>query len=331
MFIICLRSHRAFRLGALSIPLFAAAIALLSFAAPTAKAQTLDPLHVWNGAGDPAALEAWVNQRLQAAQTDVDNMIRVTGSHTVANTLRTYDDAINQLAIASNEAYLMFAVGNSAALRDKAQEMTKKISSASTDLSLNQKVYRTLKEVPITGQDAAAKYYLGHSLLEYRLAGVDKDEDTRAKIRHLQDQITELSLTFNRNVADDVRQVTATKTELSGLPEDYIARHKPTPEGIYTLTTDIPDADPVGSFAKDPGLRLRMYVAYNQRAYPKNKAVVLDLLKARQELATALGFATFADLSTADQMIGTQQNVKALLQQVEAVTHGPAITNMPCF
>jgi thimet oligopeptidase len=38
---------------------------------------------------------------------------------------------------------------------------------------------------------------------------------------------------------------------------------------------------------------------------------------------TALGFATYADLSTADQMIGTQQNVKTLLQQVEAVAKGP--------
>jgi thimet oligopeptidase len=324
VFTICPRWQRASRLRALPLAFFAAAIAFLSLTSLTGKAQTLDPLHVWNGAGDPASLEAWVNQRLQAAQTDVDRMVRVTGSHTVANTLRTYDDAINQLSIASNEAYLMFAVGDSAALRDKAQEMTKKISSATTDLSLNQKVYRALKEVPIPGQDAAAKYYLERSLLEYRLAGVDRDEATRAKIRQLHDRIIELSLTFNRNVADDVRRVTATKAELYGLPEDYIARHKPTPEGIYTLTTDPPDAYPVNSFAKDPGLRLRMYIARSQRAYPKNKAVALDLLKARQGLATTLGFATFVDLSTADQMIGTQQNVKALLQQVETVTHGPA-------
>jgi hypothetical protein len=221
----------------------------------------------------------------------------------------------------------MFAVGDSAGLRDKAQEITKRITSATTDLSLNQKAHRALREEPTPKQDAAAAHYLERSLLEYRLAGVDRDEATRAKIRQFQDRITELSLTFSRNVADDVRQVTATKAELDGMPDDYIARHKPAPEGIYTLTTDPPDSAPVYNFAKDPGLRLRMYIADHQRAYPKNKenkAVVMDLLKARQDLATTLGFATFADLSTADQMIGTQQNVKALLQQVEAVAHGPA-------
>jgi thimet oligopeptidase len=318
------RSQRTFQLRALPNLFFAIAIAFLSLTSATGKAQTLDPLHVWNVAGDPASLEAWVNQRLAAAQADVDSLVRVTGPRTLTNTLRAYDDAMNELTIASNEAYLMFAVGDSAALRDKAQEMTKRITSATTDLSLNQKVYRALKEEPTPKQDAAAAHYLERSLLEYRLAGVDRDEATRAKIRQFQDRITEVSLTFSRNVADDVRQVTATKAELDGLPDDYIARHKPTPEGIYTLTTDPPDSSPVYSFAKDPGLRLRMYVADHQRAYPKNKAVLMDLLKARQDLATTLGFATFADLSTADQMIGTQQNVKTLLQQVEAVSQGPA-------
>jgi thimet oligopeptidase len=323
VFTICPRSHRASR-RALPIPFFAAAIAAITLTSPTGKAQTQDSLQVWNGAGDPASLELWVNQRLVAAQADVDSLVRVTGSHTVTNTLRTYDDAVNQLTIASNEAYLMFAVGDTAALRDKAQELTQKISSVTTDLSLNQKAYRALKEEPIPSQDAATTHYLERSLLEYRLAGVDRDDATRAKIRQLQDRITEVTLIFSRNVADDVRHVTATKAELDGLPDDYIARHKPSAEGIYTLTTDPPDSYPVYSFAKDPGLRLRLYIADHQRAYPKNKAVAMDLLKARQDLATTLGFATFADLATADQMIGTQQHVKALLQQIEAVSQGPA-------
>ena len=65
---------------------------------------------------------------------------------------------------------------------------------------------------------------------------MDKDEATRAKVRQLQDRITDLTLTFDRNIADGVLQVTATKAELDGLPEDYIARHKPSPDGVYTLT-----------------------------------------------------------------------------------------------
>jgi thimet oligopeptidase len=309
-------------------PFLSRGFLILSFAACIGslplQAQTLDPVHAWNAGGDPASLETWVDQRLSAAQADVEKLVAVTGSHTVTGTLRLYDDAINELALASNETYVMFAVGNSAAVRNRAQALYNKVSSASTGLSLNQNVYRALQAEPSPEKDPAASHYLQRTLLEYRLAGVDKDDTTRAKIRQLQDKITALSLTFSRNVADDVRNVTATKAQLDGLPEDYLARHKPNADGVYTLTTDAPDSRPVGSFATNSDLRLRMFLAYNQRAYPKNKAVLMDLLTARQELATTLGFATYADFATADQMISSQQNLKALLQQVDLASRATA-------
>jgi len=48
------------------------------------------------------------------------------------------------------------------------------------------------------------------------------------------------------------------------------------------------------------------------------------LLAARQDLATTLGYAHFADLATADQMIGSAANVEHLLQQVDEASHGAA-------
>lgn len=288
---------------------------LLFAGSVTAMAQ--NPLHVWESGTTPAALETWVSSRLAAAKADIDKLTAIQGDHTIANTLRLYDDAQNELALAGNEAYLMYSVGDSAPLRDKGQELVSKISSATTDLSLNPAVFRALAAIPTPGNDPAAKHYLEHTLLEYRLAGVDKDEATRAKIRALQDKITEGSLVFGRNVADGRLDVTATKAELKGLPEDYIARHKPAADGTYTLTTDSPDSTPVLNFAADAGLRKRMYLAYNERAYPKNVAVLKNVLEARQELATTLGYKTFADLAMADQMMGSASHLRKFLRDVD--------------
>jgi thimet oligopeptidase len=292
-------------------------MALSTAARAQVKTQPEDPLHAWNVGSDPASLDAWVHQRLAAAQANIDKVTAVNGAHTVENTLRPFDNAQNELAIAGNEAYLMFAVGDSAELRNKGQAMVAAVASTATDLSLNQKVYKALAAVPLPANDAATKHYLERTLLEYRLSGVDKDDATRAKIRQLQDRITAQSLVFGRNIADDVRQVTATKAQLDGLPADYIARHKPAADGTYTLTTDSPDSTPVMSFAKDADLRKRMFLAYTGRAYPKNVAVLKDILMARQELATTLGYPTYADLATADQMIGSASNLKAFLNQVD--------------
>ena len=57
--------------------------------------------------------------------------------------------------------------------------------------------------------DPATRHYLERTLLEYRLAGVDKDDATRAKIRALQDKLTSLTLTFGRNIADGTLKVSA--------------------------------------------------------------------------------------------------------------------------
>ena len=97
--------------------------------------------------------------------------------------------------------------------------------------------------------------------MSFRLSGVDKDETTRKRVRALQDKITALSLTFGRNIQDGLKKVTATKAELDGLPDDYIARHPAAADGTYTLTTDFPDYSPVITFGKNADLRKRMALA----------------------------------------------------------------------
>jgi thimet oligopeptidase len=309
----------------LHLKLFIACIGLvvpaLLIAQPgAAPAAASDPLHGWLPTSDPAAFEAWVNARLAAERVAVARVVAVQGEHTVANTVAPYDEAQNQLGIAGSEAYLLYAVGNTPALRDKAQQLAQVVAAANTELSLNPDVYRALAAVDSKSADPATQHYIERSLLEFRLSGVDKDAETRKSIRALQDKITALGLTFGRNVQDGLKKVTATKAELDGLPDDYIARHPAAADGTYTLTTDFPDFIPAMTFAKSAALRQRMYLAYTTRAFPQNKQVLLDLLQARQDLATALGFTNYAAMATADQMIGSPEKMKALLDGVDAAS-----------
>jgi thimet oligopeptidase len=304
--------------------IFIVFLAALAAVPAPAQQSAADPLHAWVQGTDPAALEVWVNARLDEEKADLATLVAVRGPRTVQNTLRPYDDAQNQLALAGNNAYLMFSLADAAPMRDRGQALVAKVSSANTDLNLNPEVYRALSAIPSPIADPAARHYLERTLLEYRLAGVDKDEATRAKIRGLQDKITDLSLTFGRNISDGTLTIKATRAELDGLPADYIALHKPAADGTYTLTTDEPDVQPVLTFAGNPELRRRMFVVYNSRTYPKNIQVLRDLLTARQDLASTLGYAHYADLATADQMIGSAANVKRLIDDVDQVSHPAA-------
>jgi thimet oligopeptidase len=238
--------------------------------------------------------------------------------------LQPYDDAQNQLALAGNQTGILFAVGSTAALRDRAQALAQKVSAAATALSLDRAVYEALAAVPPPEHDAPTRQYLQRTLLQYHLAGVDKDAAVRARIATLQDRITELALRFNRNVQDGTGHVSTTPAQLDGLPADYIARHPAGADGAVLLSTDEPDANPVLSFANDTRLRHDMFMALTNRAYPVNRDVLLNLLAARQELADLLGLPNYAELATADQMMANASAVRTLLADIDVASRAAA-------
>src|SRR5213082_591406 len=272
-------------------------------AAPTA-AHGEKALHAWEGGDSPAALEAWVQDRLRRADADVARVLGAKGARSVANTLRPYDDAVNELLLAVSQSSVIYGVGATRELRDKAQSLTQTANAAYTALNLNQGVYRALAALP-SPADSATRHYLEHSLLEYRLAGVDRDEATRAKIKALQDKITALGLTFERAVHDDVRTTVADKAQLEGLPPDYLASHPADPEGHVKITTDPPDGWPAQRFSNSAELRHTLFLAANSVGYPANTETLRALLATRAELAQLLGYKTWADFAMADQMIGS--------------------------
>jgi len=290
-----------------------------------------DPLHIWDTLTDAAAANAWVEHHLAASRACIKQLLAVTGPRTVDNTLVPYDRACWHLRMAGSQSGVMFMVHPLSDVRDAAQQLSQVIGVESVALSLNRDVYQALAALEPTTADAATKYYIERALLGYRLSGVDKDEPTRNRIRALADQMTQLSMTFSRAVQDDVRQIPVDNLDdLLGLPDDYLARHgvrqaKASSDGPYLvsdtpviLTTDPPEMAPVMSYAISPELRRRMYLAYNDRAYPANKQVLLDLLAAREEMATLLGFRSWADLATVDQMMGSAANMRTFLNEVEA-------------
>lgn len=283
-----------------------------------------DPLatqpHLWSTKPDIAAFEKIETDRLAKAQTAVDQIVSVSGRRTVENTLAPYDEAIRQLNTASNFAGLMQQVHPDTAFRDHATAMTTKASVAATALSLNQTVYQALASLDVSHADAPTRYYVQRQLLEFRLAGVNTDDTTRKRLKELNEKLTnELSM-FDRNIADDQTAIEVSDaSQLDGLPQDYIARHKPGLDGKIHITTNIPDYRPVNTYAKSEDLRRRLFLAFENRAYPKNRDVLQNMMQTRFEIATLLGYRSWADYNAADKMIGTGRNIAAFLEQVGAV------------
>ncbi|HUO25969.1 MAG TPA: M3 family metallopeptidase [Candidatus Aquilonibacter sp.] len=272
---------------------------------------------VWAAKPDVPAFEKIESERLGAAQRSIDALLAVKGPRTIENTLAPFDEATRELDSAGNFANLMQQVHPDATFRDHATEMVTKVSAAQTAIALNHEIYNALASLDLSQSDAATKYYVKRQLLEFRLAGVDKDDTTRAQLKKLNEQAIEEQSTFDRNIADGQKTIEADPSELEGLPPDYVARHKPDANGKVHLTTEYPDSLPVLTFAKNDALRRRMYVAFLTRAYPKNEEVLTSLLKTRYQIATLLGYASWADYNAADKMIAKGHNIADFITQVD--------------
>src|SRR5580658_8978228 len=273
---------------------------------------------IWSTKPDVAAFEAIENAKLDAAQRAIDGIVAAAGPRTIDNTLTKYDEALQESNAAMYFSSLMEAVHPDAAFRDRATAMTRKVGALQTAISLNRAVYDALAAMPLEHADAATQYYVRRQLLEFRLAGVDKDDAVRARLKVLNDELTEEQSAFERNINDGEKSVEIRDaSELAGLPQDYIDGHKPGKDGVVRITTSYPDYNPVMNFALSDALRARLYLASNTRAYPQNLDVLMKMLRTRYEIATLLGYKSWADYNAADKMIATGAHIAEFIEELD--------------
>ena len=240
------------------------------------------------------------------------------GPATMKGDFALYDTLNLVLGDGGSEIYLVSETNTSKDVRDAAEACEPKISDLGTEVGLSRPIYDRLAAIPTKGLDAKNLYTLKKQLTNYKLAGVDKDEATRAKVKQLNTEITETGIKFDGNIRDDKGDIALKPEELKGLPQDYIDGHKPGADGLVHITYDYPDIVPVLDFADIRETRRKVSIAFRNRGYPANEAVLKQLLEERYELAQTLGYADYAHLITADKMIGSPERAAAFLDDVNA-------------
>jgi thimet oligopeptidase len=278
----------------------------------------------WTGISSAASFERAMDARLARARTGLDQLIGAR-PRTLDNTLRAYDDVLLELDAVSSQASLVQSVHPEEGVRQTAEKISQKASAFATELSLNRGVFDALSGLDASHADAETQYFLRRTLRDFRLAGVDKDEATRKRIKALRDELVLIGQDFDRNIRTDLRTVIAkSASELDGLPADFISRHKPDAAGAVKLTIDYPDSLPVFSFARSEDLRKRMYMEYNNRGYPKNMEVLDKMIARRAELARLIGFSSWADYITADKMVENAKSAAAFIDRIAAASAAKA-------
>jgi thimet oligopeptidase len=241
---------------------------------------------------------------------------KASGAADALATLRAFDAAFAALGEAASRASLARNVHPDATLRDVAEGCEQEVDALSTELSLDRGLYDALVALDVSGEDADTRYLVEKSLRDFRRAGVDRDEPTRARVRALREELVRIGQEFGRNIKDDVRRLDVDPSELDGLPDDWRKAHPPGPGGKVTVTTDNTDYVPVMTYARSERVREALWRLYRLRGHPKNLDVLSRMLARRAELARVLGYPSWAAYVTEDKMIGSADAAAEFVEKI---------------
>jgi thimet oligopeptidase len=274
--------------------------------------------------GTPESLLAACRADMQRARQGIATLYGMTAPRDPIAALEAYDSAMGALGDAAARASVCRNAHPDAQMRDTADQCEQEVDALSTELSLDRGIYETLTAIDVEREDEATKYYVRKTLRDLRRSGVDKDEPTRARIRQLREELLKIGQEFGKNIKDDVRTLQLDPAELDGLPDDYKEGHKPGPDGKVTITTDNTDYIPFVTYAKGGKARESLWRLYRLRGHPKNLEVLSRMLEKRHELATLLGYPSWAAYATEDKMIGSSQAAADFIARITTASEARA-------
>jgi thimet oligopeptidase len=238
-------------------------------------------------------------------------------------TLEQYDEVSRQLGNVAAMGSLFSNVHPEQSVRDAAEKAEQDVSRLATELSLDRQLYEVFAALDDAGLDEQAARLLGKIRQDFTRAGVDRDDETRARITRIQERMTEIDQEFSRNIRDGTRSIRVAPERLAGLPADWLEAHPADDDGLVTVTTDYPDSVPTRMYAHDPGVRRDMAVAFLTVGWPQNDALLKELFALRHEMANLVGYPDWASFDADVKMIKTGPAIPEFIDRIAAAAEEP--------
>src|SRR5688572_2261247 len=267
---------------------------------------------------DPSALRSLAAESIAAAGAARAAFVTLDAGTAPAEVVASFDAIRRPLDAVRGPAQLLSQVHPAAAVRAAGLDAVREVASFETDLSLDRGCFERLAAADAAALPPPERRLLERALRDFRRSGVDRDEAARARIQRINEELVRTGQSFDVNIARDRKVVRFAegRAALRGLPEDYVAAHPEDAEGGVTVSTDPSDFVPFMSYAERGDLRRQLYLAYTNRAAPDNLELLRHLLELRHELATLLGYASWAEYITEDKMIRSGQAAREFVQRV---------------
>lgn len=159
--------------------------------------------------------------------------------------------------------------------------------------------------------------YIKELMRNYKRNGLYiSDQKTQEKILAIKNKITELCVTFEKNVHEENKMFVMTTEQLAGLPKDWFTEERRLLSNTWKVTLKYPDVFPILDYAENRETRRKIYIAFNTRCEKENTSILKEIVELRQILAQLLGYSTHADYIAETRMVKKATNVRNFLDDM---------------
>ena len=261
----------------------------------------------------------WLGSRVDDQLTTIKTVLERLqdgAARSADEVLGLWNDGDIALRAADSLTSMLSEVHPDPALRERAEQLAQDVDRLRTDRDLDGGLFAAVDATDPSGLDEQTVRFREHVLRDFRRAGVDRSDETRARLREISERLTVLEQDYARIIRDDVRSIQVPKEALDGLSDDWIAAHPVDEAGTVTVTTDYPDYIPFRTFARDGAARRALARQFLNRGWPSNDAILHEMLALRDEKARLLGFQSWPDYDTGIKMVGTASAVAEFIERM---------------
>ena len=288
-------------------------------------------------------IEPAIDALIKKNKNRIERLLNSTKKHSWENFFQEIEDLEEDLHRTWSPASHLHSVADNDDIRKAYSNCITKISNYSTEIGQNRSLFmayeRFSKDPSFVKLTESQQKIIHNALRDFRLSGIDLDEESQKKYKKIQKEISEYQTKFEENLLDAThawKKQIINEDELSGIPETVkaLAAQTAKNEGKdgWVFTLDFPLYMPVMKYADNARLREEIYRAYVTRSSElgsdtkwDNGEIMYKILACRAEKAKLLGFNNYAEYSLENKMAKTSDEVMSFLNNLAECSKGFAI------
>ncbi len=265
---------------------------------------------------------------MKLAQERIDAICRVTPAESCyENTFGAFELAAEEMDLTGSLLHHLSSTMDSPEFRAAQETLMPEMSAFSSSVIANEKLWAVISDAAqqpwVRDLSPAKQRFVQQVVDSFRDSGAALSPEQKARKAEIQLVLSKLTLQFSKNVLDSTNAwqlVITDKAKLAGCSADWMeraaeaAREKGfgTPENPqWLITLQYPSYSEV---MKNCDVEETRRLCWEGRATVgnggeyDNAPIVARVMELRRELATLLGFGTFADMKAARRMVGSGTN-----------------------